>query len=888
MLARASGGRVDEQRVAAELDRGTDDAHTLSELRLAAALRARHDGDLALAEQHLRAALRSTRSRGLRQEYVAPVPAWHATVLREQAEAWPPHDPRGRRALLRRAAAASRRARWWALSYRNNAPHALREHGLIVSLRGSRRRALRLLDRSLSVAEAQGAVHEAALTRLALAQVQAPADLDRIERARGELAHLEIPDVADVETDPATVSLFDRFTTLLTVGRQITAATSFSGLEQAVRDAGLTLLRGERCHLVSVSALAAAGDAGLTTASGEPVDAVSHTVVERAIRQRVPVVAGDTGADQSESLLLSGMRSVLAAPVLVRGEPVSCFYVTHRQVGQLFGDEEVQLAEFIATLAGASLEHLAGSESRFRSLAQNSSDVLTLVDAHGVVDYADWVHPADAQRFTAAVHKAMQTGETRVECRVRHADGSFRHVETAVRDLRAEPMVKSVVLNTRDISDRRRLEDELRERALHDALTGLPNRVLFLDRARHALDRTRRRPAPFCVAFLDLDDFKSVNDTFGHAAGDELLQAVAARLVACVRPADTVARLGGDEFAVLLEGSDLAAAEEVAKRMLQATALPVALAGTEVVVHTSIGLTLSEDSSQTPDQLLAQADAAMYAAKDRGKQRFDVFVPAMQSAMEARSRLRTELGRALTRDQLELRYQPMVDLRTGRKTGVEALVRWRHPERGLLAPDAFIASAEESGQILDLGAWVLETACRDARRLPASTRMSVNVSARQLQHPDLVRVVRAALASSGLPASRLTLEITETATVSGSQSEVEATISRLTELRALGLQVALDDFGTGYSPLSYLRRYPVDLLKIDRSFVRGIVTGVEDRAIVRGVIEMAHALGMRALAEGVETPEQAALLTELGCDLGQGFLWMRPAPVVQVCCWLDG
>jgi diguanylate cyclase (GGDEF)-like protein/PAS domain S-box-containing protein len=643
----------------------------------------------------------------------------------------------------------------------------------------------------------------------------------------------------------------------------------------------------------------------LTTVEG---DAVSRTVVQRALSEGVPVVAGDAGPDDSESLLLSGMRSVLAAPVCVSGEPVSCFYVTHGQVGQLFGEEEVQLAEFIATLTGASLEHLAGSEARFRSLAQNSSDVLTLVDERGVVSHqspavtrvfglpatwlvgrevVDWVHPADAARFTAALHKALEGVETRVECRVRHADGSFRHVETAVRDLRDEPMVKSVVLNTRDVTDRRRLEDELRERALHDALTGLPNRVLFLDRARHALERAARRRASFCVAFLDLDDFKSVNDTFGHAAGDELLQEVAQRLVGCVRPADTVARLGGDEFAVLLEDSTLADAQDVAERVLHATSMPVSLGGSEVVVHASIGITLADDPGETPDQLLAQADAAMYTAKERGKQRYDVFAPAMQAAMEARSRVRTELDRALTRGELALHYQPVVDLRTGSKTGVEALVRWQHPERGLLPPKDFIEHAEDSGHILGIGTWVLHTACRDALALPPTTRMSVNVSARQLQHPGLVAVVQDALTSSGLPAHRLVLEITETATVSGSPSEVEATIGRLTELRALGLAVALDDFGTGYSPLSYLRRYPVDVLKIDRSFVTGIVGAPEDQAIVRGVVEMAHALGMRALAEGVETEAQATLLTALGCDLGQGYLWMRPEPLEQVQAWFD-
>jgi predicted signal transduction protein with EAL and GGDEF domain len=368
-----------------------------------------------------------------------------------------------------------------------------------------------------------------------------------------------------------------------------------------------------------------------------------------------------------------------------------------------------------------------------------------------------------------------------------------------------------------------------------------------------------------------------VNDTYGHGAGDELLRVVAQRLVACVRPADTVARLGGDEFAVLLENTGPGEATVAVQRMLEVAGRPVPLAGTEVVVHTSIGLTTSTDASVTPDQLLAQADAAMYSAKARGKHRYDLFVPAMQVAMESRSRLRTELDRGLTRGEFRLLYQPIVELRTGAQVGVEALVRWQHPERGLLPPGEFIALAEDSGQIVDLGAWVVAAACRDVAALGGAGRVSVNVSARQLQHPRLLPDIREALAASGLHPERLVLEITETATVSGSAADIEATLATLGALKELGLKIALDDFGTGYSPLSYLRRFPVDLLKIDRSFVAGIVGSVEDEAIVRGVVEMAHALGLQAVAEGVEEPAQHALLLALGCDMGQGYLWMRPS-----------
>ena len=896
--ARCAGGRVDAESVQELLALGSDDAHTGCELHLAAALQRRAEGRLDEAREQLERGLALMRRAGLRQEYVAPLLPWYATVLREQLEAWPVHDVTGRRRAARDAASAAGRARRWAWSYRNNRPHALREAGLMASLAGRPARAQRLLARSAKAAIGQGAVYEEALTALATAELRAlvdPSAGEERDRAADRVSALEASEpTAELLAAAGSVSLFDRFTTLLKVGRRITAAPTLDALNAAVRDAGLTLLRGERCHLVQIEAL---DSEHLTTQSGEPIDEVSRTLLARAVELGSPVVASDPTVGDSESLLLSGLRSVLAAPVSVHGEVVCCFYVTHRKLGHLFGDAEVQLAGFIATLTGAALEHLAGSETRFRSLAQESSDVLTLVDGAGTVGYqspavtrvfglpvhglagrpvTDWVHPEDQERFAAALARAAHGTQVRVECRVRHADGGFRYAETAITDLLAEPTVAAVVLNTRDVTDRRKLEDELRERALHDSLTGLPNRALFLDRARHAVERGQRHGAPLAVAFFDLDDFKAINDTHGHAAGDELLRAIAQRLVACVRPADTVARLGGDEFAVLLEETDLPSATAAVQRMLELTCRPVPLAGTEVVVHSSIGLTVSTAVDTTPDQLLAQADAAMYSAKQRGKHRYDLFVPAMQIAIESRSRLRTELDRALANDELRLLYQPIVDLGTGQQVGMEALVRWQHPDRGLLAPGEFISVAEDSGQVVDLGAWVLRTACRDVAALGAAGRVSVNVSARQLQHPRLMGDVQAALSESGLPPDRLVLEITETAAVTGSAAEIEATLATLTALKELGLQIALDDFGTGYSPLSYLRRFPVDLLKIDRSFVSGIVGSTEDEAIVRGVIEMAHALGLKTVAEGVEEPAQRELLLGLGCDMGQGYLWSRP------------
>ncbi|MGB8652089.1 MAG: EAL domain-containing protein, partial [Mycobacteriales bacterium] len=750
--------------------------------------------------------------------------------------------------------------------------------------------------------EQQGARYEAALSRLAVAQTELDrgGDAAAVELARAEVRSLEPMATPTAVSDNAahSVSVLDRFTTLLSAGRTIAAAPTPAAVEHAVREAALALLRGERCHVVGRAEL---DDDHLVSQSGESVDAVSRTLLRRAVEAGQPVVASDPTADESESLLLSGIRSVLAAPVVVHGQTVSCFYVTHRQVGQLFGDEEVQLAAFVAMLAGAAFEHLEGTETRFRSLAQNSSDVVTLVDRYGVVSYqsaaagrvfalpspglvgrpvTEWVHPDDLTRFSEALERSAQSDGVRVECRFRHADGTFRHAETALTNLLADPTVGALVLNTRDVTERRRLEDELRERALHDTLTGLPNRALFLDRAQQALDRPLR--GPLVVCFLDLDDFKAVNDTLGHGAGDELLCTVAERLTTCLRPEDTVARFGGDEFAVLLEDTDLQTAVTVVERILAVTAEPISLGGTDVVVHTSIGLApVDTAASTTPDRLLAQSDAAMYAAKARGRHCYEVFAPQMRQAAEVRARVRSEIDRGLTQSEFLLHYQPIVEITTGQHRGAEALVRWEHPERGLLSPLDFIDHAEDSGQILALGRWVFDTACRDAGLLPAQAHMSVNVSGRQLQQPDLVGLLSDALEAAGLAPHRLVLEITETAAV----RDIETAITRLGQLKDLGLQLALDDFGTGYSPLSHLRRFPVDYLKIDRSFVHGLARSEEDRAIVRGVIDMAHALGLQAVAEGVEHDDQHAILAELGCDLGQGYLWQEPGPVSALLPW---
>jgi diguanylate cyclase (GGDEF)-like protein len=496
--------------------------------------------------------------------------------------------------------------------------------------------------------------------------------------------------------------------------------------------------------------------------------------------------------------------------------------------------------------------------------------------------------PADESAALLDVlrHPENVYGSMVIEIQVRHRDGTMRHVETTITNMLDDPFVNGVVLNSRDVTERVELEAELRRRAWHDPLTGLANRALFVDRLDQALARQIRDDRPLAVAFLDLDDFKSLNDTLGHAAGDQLLHLMGDRLVACVRPGDTVARLGGDEFAILLDGSDEAAADVAAARIIRELGRPFRIGDSEVFAHASIGLAVSRDG-ESSDRLLGAADTAMYVAKGRGKSRFEVFEPSMRDVAVERAGLRGDLAWALQRRELEIHYQPVIDVESGVVCGFEALLRWLHGTRGLLGPDEFIELAEQSGQIVPIGGWVLNEACHQAARWRqagwGNVTIAVNVSARQLQDSALVYGIAAALSSSGLAAEALVLEITESATV----ADTEGVISRLSELKKLGVGLAIDDFGTGYSSLSYLRRFPVDLLKVDRSFVAGVASNAEDRAIVASVIELAHALGISVVAEGVESDEQLEELRTLGCDLAQGFNWHLPGDASEMGEWMS-
>jgi diguanylate cyclase (GGDEF)-like protein/PAS domain S-box-containing protein len=543
---------------------------------------------------------------------------------------------------------------------------------------------------------------------------------------------------------------------------------------------------------------------------------------------------------------------------------------------------------------------LRASEERFRSLVQNSSDVISIVDADGGVRYhsesvrrvlgydpaelvdgdpLSLVHPDDRQRVARFVAEAaLRPGVTAAETwRVRHRDGTWLHSETVAANLLEDPNVRGLVLNTRDVSDRKELEAQLVHQAFHDGLTGLANRTLFAERVEHALARSGT--GDLAVLFIDLDDFKHVNDSLGHAAGDQLLIAAARRLQGCLRPADTAARLGGDEFAVLLERvADAEAAAAVAARVLDTLHQPFGLNGRTIPIKASVGVATGRPGVDEVEELLRNADVAMYAAKAGGKDRFELFRPDMHEDMLQRLELEAELRHVADRDQLVLHYQPIVELVSGRITRVEALVRWDHPTKGLLPPPAFIPLAEEQGLIGPIGNWVLRQACLQARRwqdqFPDAPPLSVhvNLSGRQLEDQQLVGEVVQALETSRLSPRLLTLEITESVLV----SDIEAMSARLRELKGLGVLLAIDDFGTGYSSLSYLRRFPIDMLKIDKAFVDGIGRGREDTALAHAIVKLSHTLQLHAVAEGIEQADQAASLITLGCRDGQGFHFSRP------------
>jgi diguanylate cyclase (GGDEF)-like protein/PAS domain S-box-containing protein len=503
------------------------------------------------------------------------------------------------------------------------------------------------------------------------------------------------------------------------------------------------------------------------------------------------------------------------------------------------------------------------------------------------VPVASFVHPDDRAKLLtilATPGAAGGRGQGASEIRLSHVQGRWVEVEVVAADLRADPSVAGVVLHLRDMFERRAEEEELRHLALHDPLTRLANRTLFGDHVEHALARNRRTATrPHAVLIVDLDGFKTINDSLGHAAGDEVLVELAERLRTRVRPGDTAARLGGDEFGVLLENSSEEDASVVASRILDAISGPIEVHGKDVVITGSVGIALSEDG-QNAEALMRNADVAMYSAKSAGKGRFQIFRREMQEAVARRLDLEADLRRALDREDLVLHYQPIVELATGTLAGLEVLVRWRRSERELVYPGDFIGVAEESGLIRPMGRWILAEACRQqqawARRFPrpAPVGVSVNVSPLQVDDPEFVADVVTCLSETGIPAAELTLEITETVFM----RDFESAVAKLQRLKDLGVKVAIDDFGTGWSSFSRLRSMPIDVLKIDKAFVDGVTRGPEHSAVAQAVVKLAHTFALRTVAEGIEYPSQAERLADMKCDMGQGYLYARPLPAEAV------
>ena len=500
---------------------------------------------------------------------------------------------------------------------------------------------------------------------------------------------------------------------------------------------------------------------------------------------------------------------------------------------------------------------------------------------HDITHADDLATDVDHQQ--ALLEGAVDVYET--EKRYLHRDGHevwVRIAVTAARGARGE--VLYFISQAQDVTTRRRFEHELTHRALHDPLTGLPNRALFLDRLRHALVRSRRHGDSIAILFVDLDRFKLVNDGMGHTAGDEVLQQAAKRLSAVARAEDTVARFGGDEFTMICEGAGSEDACQIAGRVLEAFVRPFAAEGRELHLSASVGIRVGEVGSESPDSLLRDADTALYAAKQHGRARFELFDPDAPASIDM---LATEqaLRLAMRHGELCLHYQPEVDLETRRITAVEALVRWQHPERGLVPPGEFIPAAEESGLIVPMGEWILREACsqlaawRRAGTVDSRVRVAVNVSARQLSHPALPSTVSAALAGAELGSTVLCLEITESAII----HDTEVALANLKAIKRQGVAIALDDFGVGFSSLSQIRELPpVDVIKVDRSFTAGLGTNQSDSAVVNAVLSLTRSLGLTAVAEGVETESQLGLLRRLGCDVGQGLYFARPQPPWQL------
>jgi diguanylate cyclase (GGDEF)-like protein/PAS domain S-box-containing protein len=677
-----------------------------------------------------------------------------------------------------------------------------------------------------------------------------------------------------VRVNPASV------TDGLKVWKQI--GSSLSEL-QTLQPGVATRLRRDGAYLFSV------GVTTLATINGKPV---SPAVVTERLRFAQATDQLDLDAQRAATADASAAGDALRnAEIAFIGSLILGLLAL-----VLLGARYHRLRRRLAVEAARTATEAQG-EARLRALLEQSSDILTVVGTdlcvrwqaasitrilghgtHALIGrpLTEVVHEDDVARVQRFLTSALTSSTSQpLTMRLSHADGGWRTVEAVANNRVADPAIGGLVLSMRDATERLVLADQLRHLAYHDSLTGLANRSLFENRLAQAVAIAQRSGREFAVVFVDIDDFKTINDSLGHASGDELLRSVAVRVQSILRPTDTAARLGGDEFAALLELSDESDAQTVAQRLLSELSLPFAIGGRELRATASLGVALT--GHHTADELLRNADIAMYAAKVGGKAAVRTFEPDMHDRAVERLELTGELRAALERDEFVLVYQPIVELDSGRIAGLEALVRWRHPSRELVGPDQFIGLSEDTGLIVPLGRWILETACAQGRRWSVSypdcpPRLSVNVSTRQLRDPEFVTTVADALDHSGLAPELLTLEITEGVLM----GDREAIVGRLREIKSLGVRLAIDDFGTGYSSLSHLSQLPIDTLKIDKSFIDGIEQDPAKVQLVGGIVNLGQSLELELIAEGIEHPEQRRILAGMSAPLAQGFMFHPP------------
>ncbi len=755
--------------------------------------------------------------------------------------------------------------------------------------------------------------------------------------------------------DLSVIAVFSALLYLLVLSRLSDVAASHGqalGRERAVRQAGASLVSAVTVEQAGAAVRSATGtlfgqglrgdvllavrtDGALravATASTDPAPMSRLTDLAEGwlppVTGSVPILAPVASLPPPAAAIVSQYDWMLLCPLALSDRPSG-----HPLIGVLaiFGEQRT-LADLAATLeilahqVALAVERIMlreevirqGNEAYFRTLVQHTSDVILIVDDDGKVMYATpsatsifghiavagaylWDLVADRHRdeLVGVLSRASATGGLSshyVDRRITRRDGVAVQVQVRASDLRADPTVAGLVLTLRDVTEQRQLEEQLKYQAFHDALTGLPNRLFLQERISQQVAAARLDGATAGVLFVDLDDFKVVNDTMGHGVGDELLVATAVRLFGLIRECDTAARLGGDEFALLITNApDSAAAEAAAERVVRAFADPLVLASGAVLATITVGVATTEDGTDT-DELMRHADLALYAAKAAGKRQWRRYQPALSAGLVRRRELQAALEEAVARSAFTLAYQPIVALPTGELAGFEALVRWPHPQWGIMQPDQFIGLAEETGQIVPLGSWVLARAVantvrwrRDLRGdprlgrapddggVPRGLYVSVNVSARQFSASGFVDGVRRILDSSGLEPAALMLELTESVLL----RRDERVVSDLVELKAIGVRLAIDDFGTGYSSLSYLRELPIDVLKLDKSFVDGLAVSEQRLALAEGILQIARTLQLEVVAEGIESEVQRDLLIAMGCQFGQGYLLARPMTAHQ-------